>query len=244
MTSKLIVALRRADRAIASAFMIALVVGAASAISQHTEYLSTDEFVARSSSVVSIDIAPAPAKPAAIRHVATEARAAQIAEPVAPPVTPAILRTVAPTPMELALARFLAEQRCLAEAMYYEARGEGAEGEMAIAEVVFHRMRSTGYPHSVCGVVFQGMDGGHGCQFSFACNGEMLRPKTVRAWAHARMLAGRILAGLVHLGDMTEDATSFHAVDVQPEWSDRLIRTVQIGNHIFYRVATRGLRSS
>jgi hypothetical protein len=244
MTGKFIVALRRADRALVGAFMLVVVIGAAAAINQHTDYLSADELARRSSSVVNIDIAPPPSvRVAAVRHRVASAPAIRNAVFYAPVVTP-VFRPLAPTPMELALARFLAEQRCLAEAMYYEARGEGADGEMAIAEVVFHRMRSSGYPHSVCGVVFQGMDSGHGCQFSFACNGEMQRPKTVRAWWRARFLAGRILAGLVHLGDVTGDAISFHAVDVQPEWSDHLIRTIQIGNHIFYRAASRGTGAS
>lgn len=142
------------------------------------------------------------------------------------------------------LDRMLAEERCLAEAMYYEARGEGVDGEKAIAEVVFHRMRAPGFPHSICGVVYQRAAAGHGCQFSFTCNGELELPKSIGAWIRAKRLAGRILTGLIQLGDMTEDAIAFHAVDVQPGWGDHLVRTIQIGNHIFYRAAFRSTRSS
>jgi spore germination cell wall hydrolase CwlJ-like protein len=140
---------------------------------------------------------------------------------------------------QVVLERMLAEQRCLAEAMYYEARGEGLDGEKAIAEVVFHRMRSSGFPHSICGVVYQGSGSGHGCQFSFTCNGEMDTPKAVGSWAQAKRLAGRILTGVIELGDMTEDAIAFHAAAVEPGWGDHLVKTIQIGNHVFYRRAIR-----
>lgn len=144
-----------------------------------------------------------------------------------------------PSASELALARFADEQRCLAEAMYYEARGEGVKGEEAIAEVVFHRLHRRGYPGSICGVVYQGAGEGASCQFSFVCNGEMRRPKTPGAWAQARLLAAKILSGYMLLGNATGGATSFHAVDVEPDWSASLERTVQIGNHVFYRPLAR-----
>src|SRR5208282_5021617 len=122
-----------------------------------------------------------------------------------------------------------------AEVMYYEARGEGVDGELAVAEVVFHRLHSRAYPASICGVVYQGENDGPSCQFSFVCNGEMDRPKTAAAWAQANLLAAKILSGYLMLGNSTDGATSFHAVDVEPDWSSSLERTVQIGNHIFYR---------
>ncbi|MGD0190744.1 MAG: cell wall hydrolase [Rhizomicrobium sp.] len=140
---------------------------------------------------------------------------------------------------ELALVRILQDQKCLAEAMYYEARGEGREGQEAIAEVVFHRMKARGYPRSICGVVYQGSERGHGCQFSFACDGELQLPKSPSAWSRARLLAAKIMAGAVQLGDITGDAISFHAADIQPDWADTMERTIQIGNHVFYRSLPR-----
>lgn len=141
---------------------------------------------------------------------------------------------VRPSPQEAALAKLAADTRCLAEAMYYEARGEGLAGEEAVAEVVFHRLHRRGYPHSICGVVYQGALDGTSCQFSFVCDGEMNRPKNLAAWRRASFLAAKIVSGLMPLGDATGGATAFHAVDVEPDWSD-LERTVQIGNHVFYR---------
>ncbi|MDE2464925.1 MAG: cell wall hydrolase, partial [Alphaproteobacteria bacterium] len=112
-------------------------------------------------------------------------------------------------------------------------------GEMAIAEVVFHRMRSSMYPNTVCGVVFEGAQDRRACQFSFVCNGDMERPKNPHAWAEARLLAAQIMTGAVRLGDITENATNYHAVSVDPRWAATLQKTVQIGNHIFYRQRTR-----
>jgi len=144
-----------------------------------------------------------------------------------------------PSAVELAMVKFAGEQRCLAEVMYYEARGEGMAGEEAIAEVVFHRMHHRGYPSSICGVVYQGLADAPACQFSFACNGEMRRPKVAADWARAKLLAAKILSGYTILGNITGGATSFHAVDVDPEWAGSLERTVQIGNHIFYKPLPR-----
>lgn len=150
---------------------------------------------------------------------------------------PTKLQTVAvkPAPSEVAMAQLLAERRCLAQAMYYEARGEGVRGQMAVAEVVFHRMRSRIYPATICGVVFQGAQEKVACQFSFVCNGDMDKPRSQHAWAESRLLAAKIMTGAVPLGDITDDATNYHAVSVDPAWAGHLIRTVQIGNHIFYR---------
>jgi hypothetical protein len=227
MLQKTVAILRRADRSVGVALAFTLV------------------FVAAAGAVIpSADNSHA--KPSAPHAVAAPLPLNLVPEsPVEAIVNPASL-VVHATPVDLSplldrlvLERMLAEQRCLAEAMYYEARGEGLDGEKAIAEVVFHRMHASGFPHSICGVVYQRAAAGHGCQFSFTCNGEMDEPKTMGAWQRAKRLAGRILTGLVQLSDVTEDAIAFHAVAVQPGWGDRLIRTIQIGNHVFYRAATR-----
>jgi hypothetical protein len=120
---------------------------------------------------------------------------------------------------------------CLADAIYYEARGETPEGQAAIAQVVLNRVRHPNFPKSVCGVVFQGV--GDDCQFSFACNGSMNRPKEAAAWSRAERIAARALSGVV----MTQvgEATSFHAASVSPGWGPGLMRVAQIGLHVFYR---------
>ena len=132
------------------------------------------------------------------------------------------------------LTRLLAEHRCLSEVLYYEARGEGASGQKAIAEVVFHRMNTGNYGHSICAVVYEGA-GHSGCQFSFACNGDRSAHKDNLAWREAEGLAARILTGEVRLANATGGATNFHAISVSPDWADTLKKTTQIGNHVFYR---------
>lgn len=150
--------------------------------------------------------------------------------------TPAIPEPIAlrGAATDVVLARLLAEHRCLAEVMYYEARGEGEEGQKAVAEVVFHRMNTGNYGHSICAVVYEGADQAV-CQFSFACDGSRDARKSPEPWRMAQALAARILTGEEHLNNATGDAVNFHTAAVQPGWSAEYVRTVQIGNHIFYR---------
>jgi hypothetical protein len=203
-------ALRRADYALAGAFLLTLATaGAATALNPHTDQLPK----LRPSIVQVADIAP----------------------PAIVPPTPLPVLVNAPSPRDLALAKILTEQNCLAEAMYYEARGEGIEGQEAIAEVIFNRMHAAGYPKSICGVVYEGAELAHGCQFSFTCDGERDHPKSFGPWLRTRVLAARILAGYVQLGNTTGGAISFHASEVTPDWADQMNPTVQIGNHLFYR---------
>ena len=67
------------------------------------------------------------------------------------------------------------ELNCLAEAVYFEARGEGAYGQRAVAEVILNRRADPAFPDSVCGVVHQGFNPSspklHKCQFSYYCDG-------------------------------------------------------------------------
>ncbi|HEY1877383.1 MAG TPA: cell wall hydrolase [Rhizomicrobium sp.] len=135
---------------------------------------------------------------------------------------------------DVAMAQLLAEHKCLSEVLYYEARGEGAGGEKAIAEVVFHRMNRGDYGHSICAVVYEGK-GRPGCQFSFTCNGQINRPKQMAAWREAEKLAAQILTGQVPLRNATGGALNYHAVSVAPDWADTMDKTTQIGNHVFYR---------
>jgi spore germination cell wall hydrolase CwlJ-like protein len=148
----------------------------------------------------------------------------------------------APSPAELAGARLAAESGCLSEVMYYEARGEGVDGEKAVAEVVLQRTRNVNYPDTVCGVVHEGVQQGRlDCQFSFACDGSADKPKDAAAWLQARLLAEKIMSGAVRLSGETGHAIAFHNVGITPVWADTMLRTTQIGNHVFYRFAPRDL---
>jgi spore germination cell wall hydrolase CwlJ-like protein len=136
----------------------------------------------------------------------------------------------------LARAENAVQSECLAEVLYYEARGEGIEGQKAVAEVVLQRTHDSNYPATVCGVVYDGAQHDrHTCQFSFACDGTLNRPKDKWAWRRVMQLADKIVDGTVRLTGQTGRATAYHNVDVAPAWADIMLKTAQIGNHVFYR---------
>ena len=121
-----------------------------------------------------------------------------------------------------------AERNCMAQALYYEARGEGERGQEAVAEVILQRAKSGSHPATVCGVVYEPH------QFSFVNDGSMLRKLDRRAWDEAYQLGVRILKGEI-VTAMTRRATYYHQVSVSPSWSKTFIRTAKIGNHLFYQ---------
>jgi spore germination cell wall hydrolase CwlJ-like protein len=125
------------------------------------------------------------------------------------------------------------ELECLTQAVYFEARGETPAGQAAVAQVVLNRVRHPAFPKSVCSVVFQGSAKRTGCQFSFACNGSMHAGRESDAWRRAQKVASRALSGTVMAG--VGDATHFHTINVAPNWGPRLMRTAQVGLHVFYR---------
>jgi spore germination cell wall hydrolase CwlJ-like protein len=128
----------------------------------------------------------------------------------------------------------LAEQACLATAVYYEARSESELGQLAVAKVILNRVRDPAYPKSICGVVYQGADKGHGCQFSFACDGRAEQPRSGKAWAEAKQIASRAMAGEADV-KIISTATHYHADYVQPRWAGTMKRLIKIGRHVFYR---------
>ncbi|MCA8880520.1 MAG: cell wall hydrolase [Rhodobacteraceae bacterium] len=120
---------------------------------------------------------------------------------------------------------------CLAEALYFEARGESVKGQFAVAEVILNRVDSPFFPDSVCGVVHQG--GRSGCQFSYTCDG---RPEVIRekgAYAEVRKVASLALHGVAD--PVTDGATFYHTKGVRPSWSRKFPQTATIGAHKFYR---------
>ena len=132
-----------------------------------------------------------------------------------------------------ALKRLAAEQRCLADVIYFEARGESEEGQRAVAEVILHRLAEGGHGHTICNVVYEGV-GQTFCQFTFACDGSLQQPRVSEPWRAAQVLAARLMAGEVP-ADGTDGATYYHTVSVHPTWAPKKLRLTQIGNHIFYR---------
>jgi spore germination cell wall hydrolase CwlJ-like protein len=125
---------------------------------------------------------------------------------------------------------------CLSQAVYYEARGESQQGQAAVAQVVLNRTRHAGFPKTVCGVVFQGAQSA-ACQFSFACDGSMRRPREREAWAKARKVAAGALTGKVK--SPVGDATHFHVASLGGVWGSSLVKVAQVGAHVFYKLTGR-----
>jgi spore germination cell wall hydrolase CwlJ-like protein len=148
------------------------------------------------------------------------------------PFQPASLRTA---------AKESREQRCLAEAIYYEARSESRRGQMAVAEVVANRVRSGYYPNTYCGVVYQGSERVTGCQFSFTCDGSLRHRPRGAAWREANALSAQFLMGSVR--PVTHRATHYHTTAIDPYWSANLVETTRIGAHVFYRMPNRRERA-
>jgi spore germination cell wall hydrolase CwlJ-like protein len=127
------------------------------------------------------------------------------------------------------------EQRCLAEAVYFEARSEPEEGQAAVAQVVLNRVKSGLYPSSICGVVYQNRHRHLACQFTFACEGKSLRIIDPDSWRSAARVAKEVLEGKTYLADVGA-ATHYHADYVRPRWAKRLKKMDVIGRHIFYKL--------
>jgi spore germination cell wall hydrolase CwlJ-like protein len=123
---------------------------------------------------------------------------------------------------------------CLSAAIYYEAAYEPVDGQRAVAQVILNRLRHPLYPHTVCGVVFQGSERMTGCQFTFSCDGSLARVPSRSAWAQSRTVAEAALKGLVY--KPIGLATHYHADYVVPYWASSLVKVSTIGKHIFYRI--------
>ncbi len=121
-----------------------------------------------------------------------------------------------------------AEEDCLANAVYFEARGETLEGQLAVAEVVMNRARSGRYPATWCGVVVQRS------QFSFVRGGVIpAANRSSEAWRRAVAIARIAQSGTTRM--LAPNVLWYHANYVRPAWGRRLARSAVVGAHIFYR---------
>ena len=132
---------------------------------------------------------------------------------------------VSDMPMDSELSR---DMRCLAQAVYFEARGEPLEGQLAVARVVINRAESDAFPDDYCGVVTQR------AQFSFVKGGHIPAPNTTSgAWKRAIAVAK--IAHQELWDSPVKDALFFHATYVKPGWANRKVARATLARHIFYR---------
>jgi spore germination cell wall hydrolase CwlJ-like protein len=125
-------------------------------------------------------------------------------------------------------------EKCLTEAIYFEARGEAVRGQIAVAQVVMNRTFSGYYPTTVCGVVYQNKARHYACQFTFACDNN---PDVVREpdmWDRAKKIAKAMLDGQIWLPEVGK-STHYHAYYVHPSWVSEMKKMYRFGVHTFYR---------
>lgn len=185
------------------------------------------------SSVRTVRPAGAPPAPEPLQFkpvTADDARSINAAVPFSPTLNPAA------RPLTAKFADVMNEARaldCLTAAVYYEAAIEGPDGQRAVAQVVLNRLRHPAYPKTVCGVVFQGSERTTGCQFTFTCDGALMRTPIPALWQRARVIAWGALSGQVFAP--VGWATHYHTDWVVPYWASSLAKATKVGTHIFYR---------
>jgi hypothetical protein len=125
-------------------------------------------------------------------------------------------------------------ERCLANAIYFEARDQPHQGQVAVAQVVMNRVFSGVYPRDVCGVIYQNSERHLACQFTLACNGKRKVINERAAWARAKRIARETLDGVLYVPEVGT-ATHYHATYVRPNWVREMHRLAREGTHLFYR---------
>jgi spore germination cell wall hydrolase CwlJ-like protein len=125
-------------------------------------------------------------------------------------------------------------EKCLANAVYFEARGEPVRGQIAVAQVVLNRVFSPFYPNDVCGVVYQNAERHNSCQFTFACDGIPDIVTEPDAWARAKHIARDMLDGKLWMPEVAK-STHYHAYWVHPSWVAEMKKMYKLGVHTFYR---------
>ena len=147
------------------------------------------------------------------------------------------------------------EARCLAENIYHEARDQGTAGWLAVAAVTLNRATDDRFPDTICGVVFQaetkeswttkGKDVPeiervfypvrHRCQFSWYCDGMADDINNISVYMEIMSLTRLLLTSQFMMFDITDGATFYHADSITPSWAKSKTKTIEIGDHIFYR---------
>jgi len=176
--------------------------------------------------VEAIEIVPQAAPQDEITFVANE-----VVQPIAEPVVPtqgdaaSLRELVSSIDQDAALTE---QMRCLAGAVYFEARGEPLDGQLAVAEVVINRSQDARWPASYCGVVLQR------AQFSFVRGGRIPAVDTSNATWHRAKAVARVAHENLWQSEAS-DAVYFHADYVRPSWSRKKTRLAKIDTHVFYR---------
>lgn len=123
--------------------------------------------------------------------------------------------------------------QCLAEALYFEARGESLKGQIAVAEVILNRVESKRFPNTVCGVIRQGTGRKYACQFTYTCDGHPEHIREPGAYKRVGKVARMMLDGAPR--NLSGGALFYHTTAVNPRWARKFQRTARLGVHLFYK---------
>ncbi len=126
-----------------------------------------------------------------------------------------------------------AQWQCLAEALYFEARGESLKGQIAVAEVILNRVESKRFPNTVCGVIRQGTGRKYACQFTYTCDGHPEHIREPGAYKRVGKVARMMLDGAPR--KLSGGAMFYHTTAVNPRWARKFQRTARLGVHLFYK---------
>lgn len=137
------------------------------------------------------------------------------------------------------------DRLCLAQNIFFEARNQSLEGQVAVAWVTLNRMESSKFPATICSVVKQANKDKNGkvirnqCQFSWYCDGKSDRIPgnkiAQKAWADAQLIADVVLLDWARAKESpVKNATYYHANYVNPYWADAFTQIAVVEDHIFY----------
>ena len=175
---------------------------------------------------------------------------------VAPELSEEKLESNIEPEVELEVNFDIEEARCLAENIYHEARNQGTAGWLAVAAVTMNRVIDNRFPNTICEVVFQAetkeswktkskkdiLDSErifypirHRCQFSWYCDGKSDDLNNINVFMEIMSFTRLLLTSQAVMFDITDGATFYHADSITPSWAKSKIKTIEIGDHIFYR---------
>ena len=132
------------------------------------------------------------------------------------------------------------QESCLAEAIYFEARGEPLLGRIAVGVVILNRVKEKQFPNTICGVVHAGHYNDKNvplrnrCAFSYWCDGKPEIVSDLTAWTDAVVLTRLILHGITVRSILS--ANHYHSIFVNPKWSQNVKELMIIGNHKFFKL--------
>ena len=126
------------------------------------------------------------------------------------------------------------ELKCLAEAIYFEARSENIKGQIAVAEVILNRVDSPSFPNKICEVISEGEKNLNACQFSYNCDGISERIKEKKEYNRILKISSILYTGTARL--LTDGAVFYHSDGVKPSWAEKFKKTTKIGRHHFYKI--------